>query len=344
MILRQLITHIGFLVVHINALPYENEYGPEYGDEWILFYDDEGNTHVMNFSTIPSDSRGMIFGDAYYYLYTRDNVDPEELFLPTEENQVFSSQYFNSSNALKVVTHGWFSSEQTTWIQQIKDEFLLKDDYNVITIDWSEIASNPIYPWAAFSTRYIGKKIAKLLDAITLSYQVDGSNMHLLGHSLGSQIMAYTASYSNQRIQRITGLDPARPFFELPMMPQECRLDKTDAVFVDIIHTCGGIYGYRKSHGHADFYPNNGKAKQPGCEGFQNVIEGCSHGRACLFFRESINSEISFTAYPCENWEKFKSGECRQNFTYMGYQATEGDFGDYYLYTKDESPYALGDH
>lgn len=60
-----------FTVSRTCGLPYENEQGPEYGDEWMLFYDDEGNTHTMNFSTLPQETRGMIFGDAYYYLYTR---------------------------------------------------------------------------------------------------------------------------------------------------------------------------------------------------------------------------------------------------------------------------------
>lgn len=34
---------------------------------------------------------------------------------------------------------------------------------------------------------------------------------------------------------RITGLDPAEPFFQY--MPASVRLDPTDATFVDVIHT-----------------------------------------------------------------------------------------------------------
>lgn len=55
----------------MRALEYENQYGPEYGNEWILYVDDNGTTHTMNFSSLPADTRGMIFGDAYFYLYTR---------------------------------------------------------------------------------------------------------------------------------------------------------------------------------------------------------------------------------------------------------------------------------
>lgn len=67
------------------------------------------------------------------------------------------------------------------------------------------------------------------------------------------------------------GLDPARPLFEIPDMMDDFKLDYTDAKFVDIIHTCGGVYGYEESHGHADFYPNNGTSPQPGCSEKMNA-------------------------------------------------------------------------
>ena len=43
------------------------------------------------------------------------------------------------------------------------------------------------------------------------------------------------------------------------------RLGPKDARFVDIIHTDGGILGNPEAMGHADFYPNGGRALQPGC-------------------------------------------------------------------------------
>ncbi|XP_026732767.1 endothelial lipase-like, partial [Trichoplusia ni] len=210
------------------------------------------------------------------YFSCRSNSEPEELNLP-EDDHAFKSQYFNSSNHIKILTHGWLSSGKTGWLLKIKDAFIRTHDFNVIIVDWSELAKNPAYPWSAFSTRYVGKKTAKMIDAIASAYQIDGKYMHLIGHSLGSHVMGYSSLFSHQRIHRITGsLDPARPLFELPLMNKNCRLDKSDAEFVDIIHSCAGLYGYKRSHGHADFYPNNGKAKQPGCDGLQQVI-GSDH-------------------------------------------------------------------
>ncbi|XP_072939212.1 lipase member H-like [Epargyreus clarus] len=294
----------------------------------------------MNFSTLPSSIDDMTFGDAYFSLFTRNNSDKPEMLTVPDSNTKFDSVYLEDLKPLVAVTHGWLSDDKTRWIQAIKDSLLRKTDMNVITVDWSEISKTPAYPWAALSTRYVGKKLAKLLDAITGSYNIEGKDMYLVGHSLGAHVMGYTGMFSNQKIQRITGLDPARPLFEVPLMPPDFRLEQSDAEFVDIIHSCGGILGYKESHGHADFYPNNGRSPQPGCEGILEKIQGCSHGRACLYFEESIEYDSGgFVAYPCQDWQ-LEGNECKNNSRYMGYPATDCK-GDYYLRTRNESKFVM---
>lgn len=60
----------------------------------------------------------------------------------------------------------------------------------------------------------------------------------------------------------MSGLDPARPGFTDDEISQDGRLDKSDAIFVDIIHT--SRVGIREPIGHIDFYPNGGR-DQPIC-------------------------------------------------------------------------------
>lgn len=63
---------------------------------------------------------------------------------------------------------------------------------------------------------------------------VDPANVHVIGHSLGAHI----AGYAGERVEalgRITGLDPAEPYFQ--NMPEFVRLDPSDAKLVDTIHT-----------------------------------------------------------------------------------------------------------
>jgi pancreatic triacylglycerol lipase len=59
-------------------------------------------------------------------------------------------------------------------------------------------------------------------------------------------------------------LDPAGPEFYLSEIPD--RLDASDALFVDVIHTNGAPrvqsgFGHLDPLGHVDFYPNGGSAQ-----------------------------------------------------------------------------------
>lgn len=103
--------------------------------------------------------------------------------------------------------------------------------------------------------------------AVKLSYR----NVHILGHSLGAHIAGFAGAKVAGAIGRITGMDPAGPLYEFPLLRESRgRLDPTDAVFVDIIHTCAGAAGFVEAIGHVDFYPNGGTFNQPGCPVLQS--------------------------------------------------------------------------
>lgn len=52
------------------------------------------------------------------------------------------------------------------------------------------------------------------------------------------KVLTVVSGYAGERVPglgRITGLDPAEPFFQF--MPPSVRLDPSDALLVDVIHT-----------------------------------------------------------------------------------------------------------
>lgn len=86
-------------------------------------------------------------------------------------------------------------------------------------MDWS-IPGNQTYLESvknAFgSGRFVGQFILYLVEN-----GVSLKDVHLLGHSLGSHMSGFCGKYiirateGTQKIGRITGLDPAGPFYEL---------------------------------------------------------------------------------------------------------------------------------
>lgn len=75
-------------------------------------------------------------------------------------------------------------------------------------------------------------------------------DLTLVGHSLGAHVAGYTAKLLNstEKIGSIIGLDPAAVFFEFDQ--PENRLSKTDAEYVQVIHTDIMKFGMAKPMGH----------------------------------------------------------------------------------------------
>ena len=87
------------------------------------------------------------------------------------------------------------------------------------------------------------------------------------------------------------GLDPAGPFFEFKH--PDTRLDKTDADFVDAIHTDTKTlvvkgFGTIQEMGDVDFYPNGGYL-QPGClenQAGKNVLIICKFQMPFFYYKK----------------------------------------------------------
>lgn len=79
----------------------------------------------------------------------------------------------------------------------------------------------------------------------------DPSKITLIGHSLGAHIAGIAGKQvfeiSGQKVGRITGLDPAGPCFST--IGSDGKLDASDAAYVDVIHTNGGMLGLKESVG-----------------------------------------------------------------------------------------------
>ena len=92
--------------------------------------------------------------------------------------------------------------------------YLNKDrrDFNVIGIDWHEMAQKPYYYSAAKNCETVGKFIGKklVIDILINTLDQNPKKIHAIGHSLGAHISGHIGREVEKRsytkIGRVTGI------------------------------------------------------------------------------------------------------------------------------------------
>lgn len=72
-------------------------------------------------------------GEIRFYLHTRDR---EELQV-TLKNQCD----VDASKDFRFIIHGWIASHNESWVKEITEAYLNAGDFNVIHVDWSQLAA-----------------------------------------------------------------------------------------------------------------------------------------------------------------------------------------------------------
>ncbi|KAH8289122.1 hypothetical protein KR054_000588 [Drosophila jambulina] len=318
--------------------------------------------------------------EPHFTLHTRKQLDQPK-YLDLNDPDSVSGMGIDPRGKIFLLVHGYLESGEIPWMWDMAKALLAYEPEGTacaVLIDWGGGASPP-YVQAVANIRLVGAITAHVVHMLYEELRLPNlDNVHIIGHSLGAHLSGY-AGYHLQRdfglkAARITGLDPAAPLFTDtdPIV----RLDKTDAHFVDVVHTDanplmkGGL-GINMRLGHVDFFPNGG-FDNPGCnKKFQDVVKkktlfltmqeflGCNHIRSQQYFTESIGSECPFLGITCDSFESFKDNKCTSceepghTCLRMGYHSQEdyqeqvdlgqlrqGDSpGVFYLTTGDRAPF-----
>lgn len=135
--------------------------------------------------------------------FPRNNIANGQALYKDEE--VFQNSFYDVSKPTKFIIHGWLSSGSSDTCITIKDSYLKHFDYNVIVVDWSEIAGNYLYPIPMAYTKPVGIFYAALVDFV-IDLGTDPKQIHLIGHSLGAHISGFTGGFVKKaKIGRVTG-------------------------------------------------------------------------------------------------------------------------------------------
>ncbi|EFN66713.1 Phospholipase A1 member A [Camponotus floridanus] len=245
----------------------------------------------------------------------------------------------NSSKPTVLYIHGYMEHIGKDSIRTIVQAYLKRNDHNIIAMDYGKLVSDS-YMTAVKNAFHVAAALTVTLDKMVGS-GFNSEKLHIVAHSLGSQVAGYLGRSVNFQIPRITGLDPAGPLFNY----LEPHLTSSDARFVDIIHTDLGFYGIMKIIGTVDFYPNGGRRVQPGCPLNATIYskeDFCSHHRSWRFYAESLIDETAFLGVECPSLYHFYSGKCNNNTQIiMGYGTPSNAQRNIYLVTADQSPFGL---
>ncbi|XP_046146056.1 phospholipase A1 isoform X1 [Osmia bicornis bicornis] len=283
------------------------------------------------FMSKPNGSNAL---NVQFLLSSRKQPNPVEVIIGKQFGLEWTD--FQIVRKTVIIVHGFLSHGQEPWISSMAKSFLQWGDVNVVVVDWSSGSNTWNYYKAAVNTEVVGYQISRFLEHIenATSTESNWGPLHLVGHSLGAHICGFAAKelkkrQSKWKIERITGLDPAQPCFK--NADSTVKLHKSDAPFVDIIHTNGRLlseiglglpqpigwlyfsviltflFNYYKSKfssGHVDFYPNGGR-RQPGCGNMNSSYfeylpipiadiksSICSHGRSYIYLTESLMSDV----------------------------------------------------
>ncbi|XP_006880219.1 PREDICTED: pancreatic lipase-related protein 3 [Elephantulus edwardii] len=256
-----------------------------------------------------------------FLLYTIHNRNTYQEISAVNYSTIRAS-YFGTNKRTHINIPGFNSHGE--WQRNMCNTLLQVEDVNCINLDWFNGSLN--YFSAVNNFRVVAAEVAYFINTLKTEFGYPPSKVHLIGHSLGAHL-AGEAGSRTPGLGRITGLDPAGPYFH--STPKEVRLDPSDAEFVDVIHTNAAhlVFGFGlgtvATSGHLDFYPNGGKY-MPGCNDFLTPLFtlkwdsyskeaasiDCNHARSHRFYAESILNPDAFIAYPCRSYKFFKAGKC----------------------------------
>lgn len=255
--------------------------------------------------------------------------------------------------------HGFWGSARSKWIHDLKGKFFEESDQTFIIVGWGKGAELPAfkYPQAVANVEVMAKWLSNHvleLKRKNITKNIHKSKMWAIGEGIGAHICGLAGRWSQHAFDRITGLDPAGPGFEI--VNEDLMLRSDDAPFVDVVHTDShhefrsselysliNKYGTLKPCGTLDIYVNYG-FNQPNAADFTSAG---SHLRAIELFAWSIEnpgelrSQFQLKGVP----EIDKPVDKTKRVVVpaeLGYHADPKATGNYYMETNGEEPWKEG--
>ncbi|CAJ1057652.1 inactive pancreatic lipase-related protein 1-like [Xyrichtys novacula] len=276
-----------------------------------------GGTTERPVSILPQDPQQI---GTRFLLFTQRNRYYQEI----KADKTIDASNYSGSRKTRFIIPGYLEKGEEDWPQEMCKVMVSWENVNCVAVAWTKGVKTQ-YAQAANNARVVAVQVANMISFLMGKYRQKAEKFHIIGHGVG----AHAAGDAGSRISglaRITGLDPTEPYFV--DTNASVRLDTTDALFVDVIHTDSLPFssklglGMPQPVGHVDFYPNGGEL-MPGCSSNRGSptdldaiwqgtkkFDTCNHIRAYQYYSESIVKPRGFVGYPCPDKDSFAKGKC----------------------------------
>ncbi|XP_004535454.1 vitellogenin-1-like [Ceratitis capitata] len=220
-------------------------------------------------------------------------------------------------NKRVVIASGWLTNANKSddMLDGLGKAFNCRGDTNFLGIDVGRYIQT-LYSWSLLNTTRIGEILAIALVDLTKTLPVE--NFHLMGHSLGAQIVGEAARQYNrltgEKIPRVTGFDPAGSCINYDQ--RLITITASDASYVDIIHTNPSLVGQAIPTGDVDFFVGSGFSVKN-----SSLDSTCSQHHPFRYYVESVypGNEYNFPAKRCDSLLHLSQGRCVGPEVPMGY-------------------------
>uniref|UniRef100_A0A672HYY3 Triacylglycerol lipase n=1 Tax=Salarias fasciatus TaxID=181472 RepID=A0A672HYY3_SALFA len=235
-----------------------------------------------------------------FLLFTQKNRYYQEI----KPDQSIQASNYGGRRKTRFVIPGLVVTDDEDWPQEMCKVMVKQENVNCIAVEWKKGARTQ-YAQAANNARVVGAQVASMLSFLMGRYKQTADKFHIIGHGVGAHA-AGEAGSRTPGLARITGLDPAEPYFQ--DTDAAVRLDAGDASFVDAIHT--DALPFSSGLGLGMSRPVGPPSELDAIWQGDSRFDACNHARAYLYYEESLVQPRGFVGFPCSDSKAFAAGQC----------------------------------
>lgn len=302
----------------------------------------------LSFAGNHEQSLDLDVSEVYVYFYDFPRNETKVSKIDNAAEAILSYETLNRDLKFIIFVSGFRSNITKKSVGKIRDAFRDFPHSYLIILDHSAYTSSDdgfikSYERSVKHVYYIGKKLAQMLKQLR-DGGVSPQRMHCIGHSLGGQILGYTGRIfietTDEKISKITALDPAGPCFSNSLVEHQVRSGVAE--YVEVYHCHSGGLGTSTVLADVDFFFNEMGHTQPNCRTpvTPSIIEfaksaKCNHKSCIGFWAATVSHPEWFPALKCDSYKNFKEDRCSSNeMTTAGFWNPGTANGIYYVSTE----------